>query len=149
MPRSLITCDAAALRAARENVQGRPDGPVGISRATLARKLGVSIGTIQAWETGRSQPGITKLVRVAKLLRVPLSSLMADSPVPGTLQELRINAGLEQAALAQRIGVSRSTMSLIERAETPMQPRIEQALAHALHVSPTKVRNAYEHVRNS
>ncbi len=48
----------------------------GISQAKLAQQLGVTQGTVSAWEAGRKHPAMDGLVRtMARILGVPVSAI--------------------------------------------------------------------------
>jgi transcriptional regulator with XRE-family HTH domain len=139
VPTSPITCDAAALRAARTHA--------GHSRAALAAAVGVTTSTLGAWETGRSQPTLERLARTAQALHVPIDTLIHTTELPPTLLALRISKGINQATLAARVGISRSYMSQIERGEAPLHPNLEQQLAKALGVARRVIRERYASTR--
>lgn len=44
----------------------------------FAVKLGISVATVQRWETGRTEPTLTKLSAVAKVTKKPLSFFMGE-----------------------------------------------------------------------
>ncbi|MEL6583846.1 MAG: helix-turn-helix domain-containing protein [Pseudomonadota bacterium] len=49
---------------------------VGLSQAQLARRLGVKLATIEAWESDRSEPRANRLQMLAGLLNVSIMWLM-------------------------------------------------------------------------
>ena len=49
----------------------------GLSREELAKKLGVSRQTIFRWESGKRVPDLIVCVKIAKILEIELSELVA------------------------------------------------------------------------
>jgi transcriptional regulator with XRE-family HTH domain len=56
----------------------------GISQETLAARVGVTPGMIALIETGRRQPGLALLVRIAEVLDVPPTALAFVPVEPDT-----------------------------------------------------------------
>lgn len=54
----------------------------GLSLDQLARLTGISAPALSLIETGRRDPRLTTLSRIADALRVPLAALIADVPEP-------------------------------------------------------------------
>ena len=52
----------------------------GLSRAALARRLGVTPGAVSHWAAGRHQPRTAHLVALARLGGVSLESLISVPP---------------------------------------------------------------------
>ena len=48
----------------------------------IAELLGVSVRTFQGWETGRSEPSIEKIIKIAEVFQVSLDYLFARSDNP-------------------------------------------------------------------
>lgn len=46
-----------------------------LSQAELAKKLGVTQGTVSQWESGQILPATAKLVKIAEALRCTVSDL--------------------------------------------------------------------------
>lgn len=49
-----------------------------LSQYELADKVGVSQKAVSAWETGRAEPGLDTAAKIAKVLGVPIQSLVLD-----------------------------------------------------------------------
>jgi transcriptional regulator with XRE-family HTH domain len=49
---------------------------MGLSQAVLAKRLGVTFQQVQKYETGRNRITTGRLVKIASILRVPLSALL-------------------------------------------------------------------------
>lgn len=60
------------LLTARENA--------GITQATLAQQVGVSVDTIRRAEQGKYTPRPMTLIRIARALGIPLESLVKEKP---------------------------------------------------------------------
>jgi transcriptional regulator with XRE-family HTH domain len=89
-----------------------------LSRGALADTLGVSRGTIGAWELGYRVPGTTQLPRLAAALSVDTASLASALPrrAPvSTLGELILarqrELGLRSADVAHLTGTTEATVS--------------------------------------
>ena len=50
------------------------------SQEQIARKLGITQGSVSSWETGRNIPDTQTMIRLAKVLDVPVESLVSDEP---------------------------------------------------------------------
>ena len=55
---------------------------LGMDINDLAKKLGISQPAVSQWEIGLTAPGRQKLTRLAEVLNVPVTSLIADEDVP-------------------------------------------------------------------
>jgi transcriptional regulator with XRE-family HTH domain len=49
----------------------------GLSQAELAKKLGVSAGTVGSWEAGDHGPSKNRIAEVAKVLDMDITELLA------------------------------------------------------------------------
>lgn len=50
------------------------------SQEQIARKLGVTQGSVSSWETGRNLPDTQTMISLAKVLDVPVENLVSDEP---------------------------------------------------------------------
>ena len=50
----------------------------------IAELLGVSVRTFQGWETGRSEPSIEKIIKIAEVFQVSVDYLFARSDNPNS-----------------------------------------------------------------
>ena len=89
-----------------------------LTRAALAEAVGVSAGTVVAWELGYRAPGSTQLPVLARVLSVDVSDLAEALPakgVAGSLGELILSRqrelGLRSIDLARRLGTAEATVS--------------------------------------
>jgi transcriptional regulator with XRE-family HTH domain len=89
-----------------------------LTRAALAEAVGVSQGTIVAWEHGNRAPGATQLPKLAAALSVDVASLVAALPRRGaasSLGELILSRqrelGLRATDLAALTGTTEATVS--------------------------------------
>ncbi|WP_428643154.1 helix-turn-helix domain-containing protein [Roseibium sp.] len=59
----------------------------GLSTAQLARRLGIKTGTLQSWESDRSEPRSNKLVLLAGVLNVSPTWLLVGRGTPPVAEE--------------------------------------------------------------
>ena len=52
----------------------------GLTQATFARALDVSLRTVQNWEQGHREPALDVLPRIAGVLKVSADELLAEEP---------------------------------------------------------------------
>ncbi len=93
----------------------------GMTQAELARRLGVRLKTVQAWEEDLSEPRANRLAMLAGLLNVSLSWLLTgegagpEAPADGAGRAADLDAALD-AALAEiaalRVDLTRSAERL-------------------------------------
>jgi transcriptional regulator with XRE-family HTH domain len=74
----------------------------GLSRAGVAKRMGVSAASVASWEKGRARPKRDRIATLATILGVESSELL-DVAAPESMQDL-IDRGREQ--IARAIGVS-------------------------------------------
>jgi transcriptional regulator with XRE-family HTH domain len=117
----------------------------GLSRAQLAKRIGADPTIVKAWETKGVRPTVNNLTRVAEALDLAVGDLYeADDTSHGSLADLRVAAGLNQRELAQRVGVSQTSISKWERAKTrPSWDEISR-YAQVLGVVPTAIADAVD-----
>ena len=109
----------------------------------LGRLADVGATTIYGWERGTRTPQVDTLARVAEVLGVALDELIRVPPRERTLADLRNLAGLTQPQLGLAAGIRTTALSKVERAEVPLSVERESALAQALGVDVTAIREAY------
>lgn len=83
----------------------------GMSQAQLARAVGVSERNVVRWESGRNQPRVDHLVRIAEACGVAVSDLLDgednDADAPLTREQHLINVGLAvEALLAEMVAAA-------------------------------------------
>lgn len=90
----------------------------GLSQSELAKRLGVKIKTIRAWENDMNEPRANKLQMLAGILGVSIMWLLTgegdgveppeqDEPIPSDVQDLLLELRTmrsEQAKMADRMG---------------------------------------------
>jgi transcriptional regulator with XRE-family HTH domain len=115
----------------------------GLTQAQLARVLGYrhGQGPVGAWERGERRPDAPTLLRIAQALTVTVDDLLEPELEP-TLELLRVRAGLTQAQLAARLGVSRSTWAVLEQGGRPLNADEIDEIADVLRCTSAQVRTA-------
>ena len=101
----------------------------GLSQEAVAELVGVSSWTYRQWETGCATPLAGRLQRLADAVGGDVADLVGP---PQTLADYRVLAGLSQADLAERIGVSRATVAGWEQGLTPVAAKHHQGLRSVL-----------------
>ena len=90
----------------------------GLSIAELARRLGVQVSTVQAWENDRSQPRANRLSMLAGMLDVSLSWLLhgvGSGPNDESRAELYKSVSLQLERLRRLQSESAKVAAKIER----------------------------------
>ncbi len=130
----------------------------GLSREQLAASTDLDTQMIKRIESGRANPALTVLSRLAAAMAISLSlivggadaeSIEAETLEPETVGEtlvlLRKEKHMSQRRLAQRTGLRMATLRRYESGET--DPRIEAAelIARALDIEPLELVRQIEH----
>lgn len=105
------TCQAGGFDGARL-IQARER--LGLTRAQLARRVGTDWEVVLQWETGECQPRPRTISAIAAAVGTTISDLYQISS-DATLAERRKAVGLNQADVANALGVNRATVSQWER----------------------------------
>jgi transcriptional regulator with XRE-family HTH domain len=93
----------------------------GASLGTVARRTGIDISHLSRIETGKTQPRVHTLRRIAGALRVPASALLAPTPAEHRRQPCPVSVS------------GRCLLDLIEpAARTPARPGVERYTPHQL-----------------
>lgn len=120
---------------------------MGFTAAQLGARLGVRESTVLRWETSASSPTPRHLALLAELLELDPGDLMPQlirrQP---TLGDLRALAALDLTTVAERTGLSRSSIMRIERGVTSIGDRTD-SFAAAYGVDVDVVQEAAEHTR--
>jgi len=114
----------------------------------VARELDVAGGeAVARWERGASEPKPATLRRLAEVLGVAPGDLLHRDGGRIDLRYLRLAAGLESAAVAQRLHVTMNTYLRWERGAWTVMPAdaVVAGLARAFGVSPETVSGALAH----
>jgi transcriptional regulator with XRE-family HTH domain len=102
---------------------------LGLTESEIAARLGLSVGAISSWETGRTAPSEERLAVVGEAYGIAIDQLLPlpnrrdNSPgrleIAGTrLMTVRESRGYSQAMLAEEAGLSASVISSWEKEET-------------------------------
>ncbi len=76
---------------------------LGLTQHQLAMVLHVSSGSVAMWETGKRQPDIVKLERLADFFNTSTDSLLGRTPSPDPYQEKYLRLSNKNKALVQSI----------------------------------------------
>jgi len=131
--------DPEALRRARV--------VAGLTQHELARRIGVAGGErVSQWERGTSEPRPGSVRQIARVLKVPAATLMANS-ADLDLRAMRTVAGLTASELAKRADISLSTLNRWEAGRFTRMPRRAsvELLARALGRRVHEVEAALSH----
>jgi len=102
--------DGARLRALRHRAR--------LSQRALGVLIGADETVIANYENGRATPRVDRLGTLALALGAsPADLLPADLEI-GSLERLRVQAGMLQAEVAERAGMTRTKYAAIERGQT-------------------------------
>ncbi|MBN3508341.1 helix-turn-helix transcriptional regulator [Mycolicibacterium septicum] len=93
---------------------------LGLTRAELARRLDTGWDVVLQWETGQSRPRPRSVPAIAAAVGVAVPDLCSRRQGAASLAELRIAAGLNQADVAEILGVNRAAVSQWERGSRPV-----------------------------
>jgi transcriptional regulator with XRE-family HTH domain len=102
--------DGARLRALRHRAQ--------LSQRALAARIDADETVIANYENGRAAPRVDRLGRLALALGASPADLLPEDLEVESLERLRVQAGLRQAEVAGRAGMTRAKYAAIERGQT-------------------------------
>jgi len=95
---------------------------------------------IANYENGRAAPRVDRLGQLALALGVSPADLLPTEHDLESLERLRVQAGLLQAEVAERAGMTRTKYAAIERGQTAtISPADAQTLAEILDVDVDEV----------
>ena len=100
----------------------------GVSRPTLARRLGVANKTVENWEEDRSEPRANKLQMVAGLLDVSLPWLLTGQGQGVTSREARVGRD-DVDGLLDGLRTARAEMQRAADRIAVLEKRLRQALS--------------------
>ncbi|WP_102145587.1 helix-turn-helix transcriptional regulator [Mycobacterium hubeiense] len=109
----------------------------------LGKQSGVDRAAIHRWESGECLPLVDSLSLAAAALGATVDRFLTVPEAERTLADLRIVAGLTQAKLAERTGISRRVLGNFERGRGHLDNARAAALADALKVSETAIFEAH------
>ena len=130
--------DSAALRTARLRA--------GLTQHELARLIGVAGGErVSRWELGTSVPRPQTLRRIAAILQVGIPDLLGSPSRVASLHALRVRSGLSLGELAERVHMSKATLSRWESGQVTRTPgrAVLVLLAESLGVTVDDVEGAF------
>jgi transcriptional regulator with XRE-family HTH domain len=85
-----------------------------LSRAELAKEIGVSAAIVRHWEQGEGSPALRYLIRIRDFLQIDLDSLIREDKmkiVSYNIAHLRRQMGMTQERLADKLDITRSRLS--------------------------------------
>jgi transcriptional regulator with XRE-family HTH domain len=115
--------NGARLRALRHGAK--------LSQRELGELIGADFTVIANYENGRAAPRVDRLGQLAQALGASPADLLPDDYGVESLERLRVQAGMLQADVAERAGMTRTKYAAIERGQTAT---INQADARMLAV---------------
>ncbi|MEA4876804.1 MAG: helix-turn-helix transcriptional regulator [Aminobacterium sp.] len=63
----------------------------GISQGQLAKEIGCSLDTVHRWETGKREPRLSDLQKIASFFNCTIDDLLNPQPTPaGESREVRV-----------------------------------------------------------
>lgn len=101
--------DGARLRALRHRAK--------LSQRELAERIGADVTIIANYENGRAAPRVDRLGQLALALGASPADLLPDDVRVESLERLRVQAGMLQADVAERAGMTRTKYAAIERGQ--------------------------------
>lgn len=119
----------------------------GLTGDDLADASGISEAALRSWEAGRATPTPTLLAAVAERLRVTIADLVVIRSDELVLSDLRNLAGLNQADVAERLGVGTTSLTRIEKGRREYDPEIGRQLARIYKVKVNELRTVWERTR--
>jgi transcriptional regulator with XRE-family HTH domain len=102
--------DGARLRALRHRAN--------LSQRALGARIGTDETVIANYENGRATPRVDRLGQLALALGASPADLLPGDPELDSLERLRVQAGMLQADVAERAGMTRTKYAAIERGQT-------------------------------
>lgn len=103
-------------RRTTENAIARARIDKGMTQAQLAEAIGTDQRKVSEWERGVFDVPVSMLVRLSKVLGLPVESMLSEMPVKdSSIAAARKAKGLTQVELARAIGVSQGLISTYEK----------------------------------
>ena len=102
--------DGARLRALRHRAN--------LSQRALGARIGTDETVIANYENGRAAPRVDRLGQLALALGASPADLLPGDHELDSLERLRVQAGMLQADVAERAGMTRTKYAAIERGQT-------------------------------
>ena len=109
----------------------------------LGKRAGVDRAAIHRWESGECLPLVNSLSLAAAAMGLPPEHFLTVPKSEQTLTDLRSMAGLTQAKLAERTGISRKILGGLESGRGRLTSERASALADALKVSEKTIHEAH------
>ena len=91
-----------------------------ISQDELSKRAGVSLKTIQRWETEQRSPRMEEIQKLASVLGVPVTELLSDSPAPAPV--VQVIPTQEKSTQERNTGMLSITFENGRKIEVPATP---------------------------
>jgi len=109
----------------------------GLTLSEIAEETGISSSYLSEIERGNVKPSISTIKKIAKVLGVPVETIMGETlGLGGKLRKLREEQGITQAELAKNAGVSAGLIGQIEHGKVQPSLQTIEKIARELGVSP-------------
>lgn len=130
-----------APRRTTENAIARARIDKGMTQAQLAEAIGTDQRKVSEWERGVFDVPAAMLIRLSKVLGLPVESMLSEKPAKGSpIAEARKAKGLTQVELAKAVGVSQGLISTYEKgAHVPEKTLVR--IAEVLNVDIETIRS--------
>nr|BAE95451.1 hypothetical protein [Streptomyces kanamyceticus] len=115
-----------------------------MTQADVAKVVGVTVGTVGRWVTGKGAPSSRKFAALVEELKVPRSQLLLPLSADADLAVLRTRAGLRQEDVAERLAVQASDVSELEQGVGRMRVEWVEPLSALYDVPPERLAAAVE-----
>lgn len=119
----------------------------GLTRADIAVRCQVTLGTARSWEVGRSVPSEVNALRLAEALSIHPADLTNTPRNQPTLRQLRQWRGLRGEDAANNAGIGTTPLYNAETYISPIPEHIRSALAEAYGVTENQITAAWKRGR--
>lgn len=121
-----------------------------MTQKQLGEKCGMYESQIRKYELGTTNPKLGTIIKIADALGVDAAEILAETKGPITIGErikkLRTERRISTYALAQKTGLSQSSISKIENGNRRLRADEMQLIADALGVDVTEILAGHESV---
>ena len=115
-----------------------------INAEELADAIGMSHQAVSTWRRGAASPTPEALKKMATILEILPADLTPLPPSKLRLADVRFHAGLNGRQAAERLAISPTLLSEIERGRRPFRPTIARAFAALYNTNLADITTAWE-----